>query len=129
LEIGEDINEGERQRASQLQREQRDAAVRAERERIAAEAAEQRRQQQVAAEAAAAAAREARRDHLVPRFGSQQADAIIAREVLVGMTPEAVRESIGQPRRIERVAAGEEMWIYDSVRVVFLNNRVTFVRR
>jgi hypothetical protein len=57
-----------------------------------------------------------------------RATAILAGQVQTGMTSEAVREALGEPRRIERAGPGEEMWTYDYVRVVLLNNRVTFVR-
>jgi hypothetical protein len=106
------------------------AAERAEQERRAAEAlAEQQRQAQLVAEAEAAAAREERRRQLVARYGADQATAILAGEVRVGMSAEAVREAVGAPQRVDRVAVGEEMWIYDNMRVVVLNNRVSFVRR
>jgi hypothetical protein len=128
LEVFEALSEADRQQAARAERGQREAAARLERERIEALAAEQRRQEQLAAEAAAAEALEARRQQLVSRFGATQAEAILAGQVQNGMTGEAVREALGEPRRIERAGLGEEMWTYDYVRVVLLNNRVTFVR-
>jgi hypothetical protein len=112
--------------ARRIEEERRAAAARAEQQRLEAAALEARR---IAERAAAEAAREERRRDLISRFGAAHANAILAGDVAVGMSPDAVREALGAPRRIERVAPGEEMWVYDQLRVVLLNNRVTFVRR
>jgi hypothetical protein len=102
----------------------------AEQQRLEAEALAQRQEQErIAAEAAAAERRAVRRRELVTRYGAEDATAILAGEVRPGMSGEAVREALGVPQRIERVAPGEEMWTFSGLRVVLLNNSVTFIRR
>lgn len=129
LRVTENVN----RQAAQREREQREAAERAETERQRQETerlrqeAEQRRQAEERRRLEAE--REARRASLISRFGAEMAALILAGEVRAGMSGEAVREALGAPQRIERVAPGEEMWVYSNVRLVLLNNRVTFIRR
>jgi|GEM_PF-2421762 len=106
------------------------ALVLADQRRLETEALAQRQEEARAiAEAAAVAQRDERRRQLVARYGADQASAILAGDARTGMSGEAVREALGEPQRVERVAPGEEMWTYNSVRLVLINNRVTFVRR
>jgi len=75
------------------------------------------------------AAQDARRAELVSRHGAAMADAIQAGQVNPGMTPQQVIESRGQPNRREELTPTEQIWHYDSERVMFSSGRVTFVRR
>jgi hypothetical protein len=129
LRVTESLN----QQAARREREQRNAAARVEAQQQRAEAERLRREaeqrQQEEERRRLEAQREARRVSLTSRFGAETAALIQAGEVRIGMSGEAVREALGAPQRVERVAPGEEMWTYSNLRVVLLNNRVTFIRR
>ena len=84
-----------------------------------------------AAEAARVAetARSARRSELTARYGATIANAIVAGQVIQGMTAQQVIEARGQPARREEITPTDQIWHYGAERVMFSNGRVTFVRR
>jgi len=106
LQVAETVSEAERLEVARSEEAQRRAAVEAENERQRQDAENLR---QVEERQRLEGERRARRVRLTARFGAEQAGAILAGEVLAGMSGEAVREALGEPRRVERVAAGEEM--------------------
>jgi hypothetical protein len=65
----------------------------------------------------------------VERFGEANAEAILAGEIRVGMTRDAVLAARGAPSRREQVGSGEELWTYGAERVVILNGRVSYIGR
>jgi hypothetical protein len=95
--------------------------------RRAAAEAEARRVAEAARQAEAA--RNARRTDLTARYGATIANAIVAGQVVAGMTPQQVIEARGQPSRRETLTPTDQIWHYGSERVMFSNGRVTFVRR
>lgn len=115
-------------RAAEEERQRRlAAAAQAERERLAQEAAEREIKRREEAEAARIAAeREARIRDLNSRFPHSWVPKIIAGEIELGWTREAVREALGPPRSVVRTPDGSEMWTYDSLKVVFTNGKVTY---
>jgi len=100
-------------------------------------AEEQTRREAAEAEARRAAeaarvtetARNARRSELTARYGATIANAIVAGQVIQGMTAQQVIEARGQPARREEITPTDQIWHYGAERVMFSNGRVTFVRR
>jgi len=75
---------------------------------------------------AAAAARAAYKRELAAKFPAEWVDDILAGKVRKGMSKEAVKESLGNPVKVERIDT-QEMWLYGSRRIVFSGDQVTFV--
>lgn len=103
------------------------AAAEAERQRLAIEEAELAAKRAADAEAARIAAqREARISSLKSRFPSNWVAKIVAGDVELGWSQEAVRESLGAPKSVVRTPDGSEMWSYQGRRVVFTAGKVTY---
>ena len=122
----------EAQVKAQHEAEQRTLAAQkeaAERARAAQEAAQERqRKAAVAAEAEAKARAEAHRQDLIQKYGQDDADAILARKVLKGMSMDEVAEAWGNPQsKVIVPPDDDEMWRFGVDRVVFLKGKVTYV--
>lgn len=107
------------------------AREKVKRDQAAAEEARQKadaraRDTKLAAEVAAKEKKEARRRDLVAKYGDK-ADAILAGQILLGMTKQEVFESRGNPRGRDVVPPTDEMWRYDSGRIVFTDGKVTYL--
>lgn len=74
-----------------------------------------------------AAARSARIEDLKARFPESWVPGILAGEVELGWSREAVREALGPPRKKLRTPDGAEMWSYPTRRVIFTDGKVTYV--
>jgi peptidoglycan hydrolase-like protein with peptidoglycan-binding domain len=72
--------------------------------------------------------KESRRRELISKFGSH-ADAIIAGEIQLEMTKDEVVESQGRPHTTIIVSPIYEVWVYDTNRVAFTQDRVSHVGR
>ncbi len=96
-----------------------------EQKRLAEEAkgkaALQRRRQQEAE-----AQQSARLESLKNRYSEDVVQAILARKIVLGMDPSAVKEAAGSPLRTEELG-GAEMWYYQERRVVFNDGLVSFI--
>jgi hypothetical protein len=120
-----------RQAAARAEEEarRRDQAAREEldRQRAAQEQMElEERREAEAAEARRTAEREAHAKDLRDRFPAAWVPKILAGEIELGWTREAVMASLGEPRSRVRTPDGTEMWTYQTMKVVFTNGKVTY---
>jgi multidrug efflux pump subunit AcrA (membrane-fusion protein) len=101
-----------------------------ERQVAAAKAARKKAEEEArqAADAAKAEA-EARQMALAEQYGELIASEIVAGNVVKGMTPEQVVESLGQPLRVDVIDPGFELWVYETSRVVIESLQVKHVER
>lgn len=104
-----------------------------ERQRQAVEASRQQaelaRQAEIAErrEEEVRAARAMRFEQLKGRFPEGWVEPILRGEVQVGFSKAAVLEAIGRPMKIVSVSGGAEMWVYSDKRLVFKEDRLTFI--
>ncbi len=90
------------------------------------QAAAREREAKQAAEAAAQERKDARRRELAEKYGDN-ADAILAGQIRQGMTKQEVFEARGAPRGRDVVPPMDELWRYNSGRVVFTDGKVTYL--
>ncbi len=114
--------------AIEADRQRREAvAAETERQRRAIEEVELEAKRAAEAEAARVAAqRDAHVKDLKSRYPSEWVPKIMAGEVELGWSREAVRESLGAPRSAVRTPDGSEMWTYGGRRVIFTGGKVTY---